>query len=228
VALVDSGVTTPHPHVPQVAGGVTITIEDGAARVHPGFDDRNGHGTACAALLSYLAPGAAIHAVKIFDRELRASPEALVAAIDWCSSEHIQVVNLSLGTVAGDHLEPLHRACREAVAAGMILIAAAPRTGPASYPASFPEVIAVGENRALGDDDLALGGEPGRDFVTSGYARPQPGVPPERNFRGSSFAAARLTSIVARLLEREPELGPAGVRARLEELARAGELRPAG
>lgn len=224
VALVDSGVTTPHPHVPAVLGGVTITVEHGRARAEPGFADRNGHGTACAALISYLAPGAEIHAVKIFDHELRASQEALVAAIEWCVAERIQVVNLSLGTVAGDHLEPLHAACRRAVAAGAILIAAAPRSGPASYPACFPEVIAVGEDRSLGDDDLALGGDSGRDFLTSGYARPQPGVPPERNFRGSSFAAARLASIVARLLEREPALGPAGVRARLAELARGGDI----
>jgi ABC-type multidrug transport system fused ATPase/permease subunit len=227
VALVDSGITAPHPHVPRVAGGVTIAVENGIARVTPGFADRNGHGTACAALMAYLAPGAEIHAVKIFDRELRARHEALVAAIEWCAAERIQVVNLSLGTVAGDHLDALHGACRRAVAAGAVLIAAAPRSGPASYPASFPEVIAVGEDRALGDDDIALGDGAGRDFLASGYARPQPDVPTERNFRGSSFAAARLATIVARLLEREPGLDAAAVRTRLVALAAGGGAAPA-
>jgi hypothetical protein len=85
-------------------------------------------------------------------------------------------------------------------------------------------VIAVGEDRALGDDELRFVGTPGCDFVTSGYARPQPGIPPERNFRGSSFAAARLASLVARLLEAEPGLDPAQVRARLTALARAPML----
>jgi ABC-type multidrug transport system ATPase subunit len=224
VALVDSGVNAPHPHVPRLAGGVTVAMEAGRASVRPGQSDEHGHGTACAALIAYLAPEAELHAIKIFGRELKASQEVLVAAIRWAIRERIPVVNLSLGTVGGDHLPPLAEACAEAIAAGLVLIAAAPQAGPASYPAHFPAVIAVGEDRALGDDELRFVGTPGCDFVTSGYARPQPGIPPERNFRGSSFAAARLASLVARLLEAEPGLDPAQVRARLTALARAPML----
>jgi ABC-type multidrug transport system fused ATPase/permease subunit len=223
VALVDSGINVPHPHVPHVAGGVTIVIENGGAIERPGYLDHNGHGTACAALLAHLAPEAALHAVKIFDRDLRAQQEALVAAIRWAVAKRIPVVNLSLGTVGGDHLEALHRACRDAVAAGTLLIAAAPQIGPPSYPASFDEVIAVGEDRALGDGDLRFAGRPGLDFLASGYARPQAGVPPERNFRGPSFAAARVAAMAARILEAEPGLPPATVRDRLREMATAGE-----
>jgi hypothetical protein len=218
VALVDSGVNTPHPHVPRVAGGVTIAVEDGQAVIRPGHRDLNGHGTACAALVAYLAPEAEIHAIKIFEHELRARPQALVAAIRWAVERRVPVVNLSLGTVAGEHIEPLRAACREAVAAGTVLVAAAPQGGPPSYPAEFEEVIAVGEDRALGDDDLRFAGEPGLDFLASGYARPRPGLPPELNLKGSSFAAARVAAIVARLLEAEPGLAPAAVRERLRAL----------
>ncbi|HWN82240.1 MAG TPA: ATP-binding cassette domain-containing protein, partial [Candidatus Udaeobacter sp.] len=220
VALVDSGVNAPHPHVPRLANGVTVVVEDGTARVTPGQTDQNGHGTACAALISYLAPEAELHAIKIFGRELKAPPEALVAAIRWAIAAEIQVLNLSLGIVGGDHLGPLAEACSAADAAGLTLIAAAPRSGPASYPAHFPAVIAVGEDRALGDDDLTYVGEAGCDFLTSGYARPQTGVPIERNFRGPSFAAARMASLVARLLEAEPGLSGQEVRSRLQALAR--------
>ena len=221
VALVDSGVNAPHPHVPRLASGVTVVVENGTARVEPGQSDQNGHGTACAALISYLAPEAELHAIKIFGRELKAPPEALVAAIRWAIAAEIQVLNLSLGIVGGDHLGPLAEACAAADAKGLTLIAAAPRSGPASYPARFPAVIAVGEDRALGDDDLTYVGESGCDFVTSGYARPQPGIPIERNFRGPSFAAARMASLVARLLETEPGLSGSEVRNRLTALARA-------
>jgi ABC-type multidrug transport system fused ATPase/permease subunit len=226
VALIDSGANAPHPHVERLARGVTVAVENGTVAIHDGHADRNGHGTACAALIAYLAPEAEIHAVKIFERELRAPAAALVAAIRWSAAERIPVVNLSLGTVAGDHVAALAAACADATAAGAILIAAAPAAGPPSYPAHLPMVIAVGEDRSLGDDELRFVGAPGLEFVTSGYARPQPGIPPERNLRGASFAAARLTSLVARLLEREPGLDVEGVRARLKSLA-AGE-QPAG
>jgi hypothetical protein len=221
VALVDSGVNVPHPHVPRVAAGVTIDVEDGQAVVRPGHPDRHGHGTACAGLIAYLAPEAAIHAVKIFDRRLRAEQAALVAAIRWAVEQRIPVVNLSLGTVGGEHVPALHAACREAVARGAVLIAAAPQDGPPSFPAAFDEVIAVGEDRTLGDDDLRQGGQPGLDFLASGYARPRPGLPPELNLKGSSFAAARVAAIVARILEREPGLAAAAVRSRLADLCRS-------
>jgi len=225
IALVDSGVNVPHPHVPQVAGGVTIAIENGGAVERPGHPDLNGHGTACAALLAHFAPEATLHAVKIFDRELRAGQEVLIAAIRWAVARRIPIINLSLGTVGGDHLDRLHRACREAVAAGTTLIAAAPQGGPSSYPASFEEVIAVGEDRALGDDDLRFAGRPGLDFLASGYARPQPGVPAEVNFKGPSFAAARVAAMAARILEAEPGLTPPLVRDRLQAIATGAAAR---
>jgi subtilisin family serine protease len=197
-------------------------MEDGRAIVRPGHPDVNGHGTACAALLAHLAPGAALYAVKIFDRELRAAQEALIAAIRWAVAERIPIINLSLGTVGGERLHELHSACREAVAAGSTLIAAAPQSGPPSYPATFEEVIAVGEERALGEMELRFVGRPGLDFLASGYARLQPGVPPEMNFKGPSFAAARVAAIAARLLAAEPSLSPKVVRERLRALAESG------
>jgi ABC-type multidrug transport system fused ATPase/permease subunit len=223
VALIDSGANAPHPHLERLARGVTVAVENGSIAIHDGHVDRNGHGTACAALIAYLAPEAEIHAIKIFERELRAPAAALVAAIRWTAKERIPVVNLSLGTVAGDHVGPLAAACADAAAAGTILIAAAPAAGRPSYPAHLPMVIAVGEDRALGDDELRWVGAPGLEFLTSGYARPQPGIPPERNLRGASFAAARLTSLVARVLEQEPGLDVEGVRARLRALAGGGD-----
>jgi hypothetical protein len=38
------------------------------------------------------------------------------------------------------------------------------------------------------------------------YPRPIPGVPPERNLNGISFAVANATGVLARLLEGEPDV----------------------
>jgi hypothetical protein len=43
-------------------------------------------------------------------------------------------------------------------------------------------------------------------FLASGFPRPIPGVPPERNLQGVSFAVANVTGFLARLLEAEPQL----------------------
>jgi hypothetical protein len=37
----------------------------------------------------------------------------------------------------------------------------------------------------------------------SGYPRPIPGVPPERNLRGVSFAVANATGVIARFLAQD-------------------------
>jgi hypothetical protein len=44
-----------------------------------------------------------------------------------------------------------------------------------------------------------------------------PGIPRERNFRGNSFAAARVSGAVACLLEERPEATLEGVRRMLRE-----------
>ena len=40
-------------------------------------------------------------------------------------------------------------------------------------------------------------------YAASGYPRPIPGVPPERNLKGISFAVANVTGCLARDLERD-------------------------
>ncbi|MDH3270300.1 MAG: hypothetical protein OEN56_03145, partial [Gemmatimonadota bacterium] len=48
-----------------------------------------------------------------------------------------------------------------------------------------------------------------RVLRASPYPRPIPGVPPERNFNGISFAVANASGVVARLLQTRPGLSSA-------------------
>ena len=87
IAIVDSGVHADHPHVNGVTGGVGI---DAAGAEHDDYVDRLGHGTAVTAVIREKAPGAEIFAVKVFDRELVATAEALVAACGWAARHGIR------------------------------------------------------------------------------------------------------------------------------------------
>jgi hypothetical protein len=58
------------------------------------------------------------------------------------------------------------------------------------------------------------------EFGAWGQPRSLPGLPDEMNFKGSSFAAARVTALAARLLEKQPEQGTDWVRLALKEVAK--------
>ena len=58
-------------------------------------------------------------------------------------------------------------------------------------------------------------------FRASPYPRPVPGVPPERNLKGISFAVANMTGFVARVLESAPAATIDDVQRLLREQAPA-------
>ena len=95
VAVVDSGIAAGHPHVGGMVGGVSL-LENGEDPSD--YRDRLGHGTAVAGAIREKAPDAELLAVRIFDRELKATAEVLARAISWAADHGVQLINLSLGT----------------------------------------------------------------------------------------------------------------------------------
>lgn len=198
VAVIDSGVHPGHPHVGAVEGGVSFAA-DGARGVDA--VDRLGHGTAVAAAIREKAPDAALVPVKVFDRELRATADALVAAIDWAVDARVHVINLSLGTANAAHEARLSAALARAVAAGVWLVAAAEQDGTRWLPGSLAQAVGVALDWTCPRDEADVrvridGGGPRITVRASGYPRPIPGVPPERNLKGLSFAVANATGLL--------------------------------
>ena len=204
VAVIDSGVHSGHPHVGVVEGGVSFA-PDGARGVDA--VDRLGHGTAVAAAIREKAPEATLVPVKVFDRELRATADALVAAIDWAVAARVQIINLSLGTANAGHEARLTAALERATAAGVCLVAAAEQDGTRWLPGSLPLAVGVTLDWSCPRDqaEVVVAGAGATRRVTmraSGYPRPIPGVPPERNLKGLSFAVANATGLLCRHLSR--------------------------
>lgn len=202
VAIVDSGVYAAHPHVQGLSAGISLV---------PGSDpadyvDRNGHGTAVAAAIREKAPRAELVAVKVFDRELATTARALAEAIEWAAGQRVDLINLSLGTTNPAHADRLQAAVLAAREAGTIVVAAADQGDLPSLPGSLTGVVAVSLDWDI--DRGAVGvGAAGAEAIrlrASGYPRPVPGVPPERNLKGISFAVANATGVIARAFELEP------------------------
>ena len=197
VAVIDSGVHAGHPHVPAVRGGVGI---DEFGKTHAEFVDRLGHGTAVAAAILEKAPAADILTIRVFDRELITTGRALVSALQWARAQGAQLVNLSLGTTNSDHEAALLEEVSAARAEAALIVCAAPQPGYRWLPGALPGVIGVDMDMTMPRDscEIVIGAEGEIVARASGYPRPIPGVPPERNLKGLSFAVANVSGILAR------------------------------
>jgi subtilisin family serine protease len=194
IAVIDSGVHAAHPHVNGVAGGVSI-LRDGTEEAD--YLDRLGHGTAVTAVIREKAPAAEIFAVKVFHQSLATNIQLLLNAIDWSARHGMHLVNLSLGTANPDHAEMLRAAGQ-----GIVLIAAHEDAGVRWLPGSLPNVLPVALDWNCPRDEYRTSTLPdGRTlFHASGFPRPIPGVSPENNLKGISFAVANVTGLIARKL----------------------------
>ena len=204
VAVIDSGVNVPHPHLPSVSGGVAFDLR---GQESADYLDRLGHGTAAAAAIHEKAPEAEIFAVKVFDRELATTVSTLVRAIDWASERGTRLINLSLGTPNAFRAPELAPAVERAVARGSILVSAYEHDGQTWFPGSMPGVVGVVIDVQQPREHVVAAGLGSRIALrASPYPRPIPGVPPERNLQGISFAVANATGVLARVLVGHPNI----------------------
>ncbi len=195
VAVIDSGVNAAHPHVMGVAGGVAIHRQGQC----DDYLDYLGHGTAAIAAIREKAPEALLYAVKVFDRKLATNIEILSRAVEWCIAQEMQVINLSLGTLNRRHRERFEQFLTRAAEAGVALVAAEELAGQGLLPGCLRSVIPVGLDWDCPREvyRCVLTG-PRPTFLASGYPRPLPGLPRDRNLHGISFAVANMTGFVAR------------------------------
>jgi subtilisin family serine protease len=200
IAVVDSGVHADHPHVGGVSGGIAIGPSGELSDDHV---DRLGHGTAVAAAIREKAPDCELLAVRVFDRTLTTTGQALVAAIEWSALQGAQLINLSLGTSNQEHAPALAAAVAKAAAHGAIVVSAAPQEGAAWLPGGLTGVVAVDVDWDCPRDEcrVVTADADGIRLSASGYPRPIPGVPHERNFSGLSFAVANATGLLALMFE---------------------------
>lgn len=202
VAIVDSGVHARHPHVGGVSGGVGIGMH---GDLENGYTDTLGHGTAVTAVVREKAPAADILVARVFSGRLETTVAALAAAVRWAVEARAHLINLSLGTGDAAHAPLLQAVVHEAHESGAWVVAAGPDAGTIWLPGSLDGVVSVGLDWSLHRDQVMV------DEVTTtgvraraaGWPRPVPGVPPERNLHGLSFAVANVTGLLALVLQDE-------------------------
>jgi subtilisin family serine protease len=226
IAVIDSGAHPGHTHIAGDQLGVgALVMPDGSIEAGAEADtiDRLGHGTAVTAAIQEKAPQATCLPIRVFREGLKASSAALVAAIRWSVEQGVDIVNLSLGSMNEAHRPLFARVADEAAEAGVLLVAAREANDLPCYPGALPQVIGVGLDwdvpreryrTAVGDEAALL--------YASGYPRPNPGVPMQRNLYGVSFAVAQMSGFAALACEATGKRNPDAVRQAL--IAEAGRL----
>jgi subtilisin family serine protease len=215
IAIIDTGVHARNLHVGGVAGGVGF---DEGGQPTGDFVDRLGHGTAVAAVIREKAPAADLWAVKVFDRTLRTDIAKLLAGLDWAIARRFPLVNLSLGTAEAAHEPLLAARVAKAVAEGVLIVTAGTaEDGTAYLPGTLPGVLPVELDWDCPRDQVRVAerADGSRVCRASGYPRPIPGVPPEKNLKGLSFAVANVTGCLARGLDADHRIAAAAALARL-------------
>jgi subtilisin len=146
IALIDSGVATSHRQLTGIDHGIDI----GSGEAQSWSRDEIGHGTACASLIGAVlqtahgirgyAPDSELHICKL-PTDPRCSD--LIAALDYCRQNSIDVACLGFGCERGSAL--VEQRFAEAKQHGVSLIAAAGNSaGAVLFPACSPHVLAVG------------------------------------------------------------------------------------
>jgi subtilisin family serine protease len=220
IGLIDSGVNAGHSHVGWVAGGVAFQLEpNGEVREYADFHDSIGHGTAIAGIIRERVPQARIYALRIFHESLEAQMSLVTSALEWAIDRNMKIIHLSLGIESNKGGKRLLNLCGTASERNLVVVAAARSPNDIVYPSSLDSVIGVYWNRTCDPEGLVYHADTRIEFGAYGLARELPGVAPQFNFRGSSFAAAHVTARVAQFLEKKPKASVNWVRKKLIETA---------
>jgi len=242
VCIVDTGMELDHPDLEgfDVAGWVDVV----QGKSNP-YDD-NGHGTNMAGILvangwiNGVAKNVNLYVAKALLANGSGFEEDVVAGIDWCINQNVNIISLSLG--GGQELFPflgsngrtIEDSVNDATARGIFVIAAAGNDGgedddgDVASPGSERRVICVGGVTLSGDHwAKSSTGNNGFSALPFKLPRGDPDKKPElvapakdvpvlntqgtwSSSSGTSAATVYVTGAIAILLEAHPELASNG------------------
>ena len=222
IAVIDSGIDIRHP---DLANAIVGSFDALGSKEGPHV-----HGTGIAgAIVSHArlmgsAPAARILAIRAFGVApggAESTSFVILKGLDYAAANGAQIVNMSF---AGPKDALIERGIAASAAKGIVMVAAAGNAGPKSpplYPAANANVIAVSATDA--QDKLFAASNRGGHIAIAA-----PGVDiflpaPDEKYQmtsGTSFSAAYVSGLAALMLERNPALDPAEVRAILMKTAR--------
>lgn len=228
VAVIDSGIDDAHP---DLKGRVVESVEARLVNKRVVFEpsvsgDSAGHGTACAGIISKIAPDVEFYSIKVLGAGGLGDGQTFLAGLEYAIKKRYRIINLSLGTTKPQFFAPLHDLLDRAYQAGCIVVAAANNFPQPSYPSVFSSSL-ISVSKSTETDPFRFGfryGEvieltaPGVNVRTAWLAGGY------KNLTGNSFACPHIVGIIALLLEMYPNLTPFQVKSALYAIAKENQL----
>lgn len=227
VGIVDSGIDTNHPDLKGKIDASFEAVNEGGQIVFKKSTsgDQAGHGTACAGIITTVAPNVEITSIKVLGPTGAGTGEMFLMGVDFAIKQKLQVVNLSLGTTKRDFWMPMHELLDRAYRERVMLVAAANNLPQPSSPSIFSSSLISVVKRA-GGEPLNFGFQYGEviELVAPGVQveTTWPGGG-KRQLTGNSFAAPHITGVIALLLEARPDLTPFQIKTILYTIAQRNQ-----
>jgi subtilisin family serine protease len=212
VAVLDTGIDFTHP---DLEGSIIDSKDFTGSKAGPA--DLQGHGTHVAGIIAArqnsqgvvgVAPKAGLLVGKVLGDDGAGSSRTVTDGIEWAVAQKADIISMSLGSQYPD--EFIHNAIKEAVKAGVFVIAAAGNDGlnHVDFPAAHEEVVAVGSidrrrvissfsSRGPEVDVVAPGDQILSTYPTKTYAR----------LSGTSMATPFVAGVVALALAKHQKYG---------------------
>ncbi len=244
VCVIDTGVDATHPDLN--GNKVVAWVDYVNGRTTP-YDD-HGHGTHVSSTIAGtgaasngqykgVAYNASLMVAKVLNAQGSGSDTNIIKGIDWAVQNGAQVISMSLGSTSHD--QALDDAVANAVSKGVTVVVAAGNSGPnaktIASPGDSPAAITVG---AVDRND-AIASFSSRGPNTDGTVKPDvsnmgvglvaakatgtnagKGTQYYLPMSGTSMATPMTAGTVALLLQANPKLTPAQVKAALEKTAK--------
>ncbi len=223
VAVIDSGIDGNHPDIRKNLVKSFEAKQEGKKIVFEKSEtgDSAGHGTACAGIITQIAPNADLYSIKVLGTSGSGDGYAFLAGLEFAIKQKYKVINLSLGTTRPQLFAPLHDLLDRAYQAGCIVVAAANNLPHPSFPSVFSSSV-ISVIKSAETDYFKFGFQYGEIIELTA-----PGVNVRaawlnnsyKRLTGNSFACPHIVGIIALLLETYPNLTPFQVKTALYEIA---------
>ena len=205
IAIIDTGVNMEHPYLRNnIIKSVAISKNKLGKIQIKDCDpscDINGHGTACASVIKKECPEVEIVSVQLLDKHGRCSLDVLELGMDYVRSLQVDIVNLSLALIDSANISVIKEQC-EKINNNKIIVCALGNYMSRSYPASMKCNIGVRGSILDNIDDIWFNRHKTIQCVLD--STPYLHADCKNGYsmfgKSNSYAAARLTGIIAKIM----------------------------
>lgn len=214
IAVIDSGIEAAHPRLANLELLDSVGFEEHEGRVRTiegGGHDTYGHGTAVAGIIHEVAPRAAIGSFRVIDARSASRSHLICAGVREAMARGYRVLNCSFGCRGqAKFILPHKEWADEAWLRGAHVVAACSNSDSSEteWPSHFASVIGV-DLAETDSEELFFRHDHLVSYSARGENVPVAWIGGGIQYQtGTSFAAPRVTGLIARILSVFPEVRP--------------------